>query len=124
MYLWRGRDAYPSSVDGQARVPIDSVKTGMLAPTESRSVSFMARRKPPSQSVSQCHPMLRPPVLSRVNDIRRVSCGRRRACAETYGLETIAGSIEDRPDNTTRFLVIGKQSTESSGIDKTSVLSL
>ena len=42
--------------------------------------------------------------------------------AETYGLETISGSIEDRPDNTTRFLVIGKQSTESSGMDKTSVI--
>ncbi len=42
--------------------------------------------------------------------------------AETYGLNVLAGSIEDRPDNTTRFLVIGKQLTEPSGRDKTSLL--
>ena len=34
----------------------------------------------------------------------------------------MAGSIEDRPDNTTRFLVIGKQKTEPSGRDKTSLI--
>ena len=42
--------------------------------------------------------------------------------AETYGLTLLAGSIEDRPDNTTRFLVIGKQTTEPSGRDKTSLI--
>ena len=42
--------------------------------------------------------------------------------AETYGLILVAGSIEDRPDNTTRFLVIGKQTTEPSGRDKTSLI--
>jgi chorismate mutase / prephenate dehydratase len=42
--------------------------------------------------------------------------------AETYGLELLAGSIEDRPDNTTRFLVIGRQQTEPSGSDKTSLI--
>ncbi|NCW09320.1 MAG: prephenate dehydratase [Gammaproteobacteria bacterium] len=42
--------------------------------------------------------------------------------AETYGLTLVAGSIEDRPDNTTRFLVIGKQTTEPSGRDKTSLI--
>lgn len=42
--------------------------------------------------------------------------------ADTYGLEIIAPSIEDRPDNTTRFLVIGRQTTEPSGNDKTSLI--
>ncbi len=42
--------------------------------------------------------------------------------AETYELTLLAGSIEDRPDNTTRFLVIGKQKTEPSGRDKTSLI--
>lgn len=42
--------------------------------------------------------------------------------AETYELTILAGSIEDRPDNTTRFLVIGKQKTEPSGRDKTSLI--
>lgn len=42
--------------------------------------------------------------------------------AETYGLTVLARSIEDRPDNTTRFLVVGRQRTEPSGRDKTSVI--
>ena len=42
--------------------------------------------------------------------------------AETYQLLSIAGPIEDRADNTTRFLVIGKQFTKPSGRDKTSLI--
>lgn len=44
------------------------------------------------------------------------------AAAEIYGLKTIVGNIEDEPDNTTRFLVIGKRSVPASGMDKTSML--
>ena len=57
---------------------------------------------------------------SNLNDGLAAVAGER--AAETYGLSTVAGSIEDRPDNTTRFLVIGKQSTEPSGRDKTSLI--
>ncbi len=42
--------------------------------------------------------------------------------AEIYGLESLAGNIEDEPDNTTRFLVIGRQSPRPSGRDKTSLM--
>jgi chorismate mutase/prephenate dehydratase len=42
--------------------------------------------------------------------------------AELYGLEIIEPNIEDEPDNTTRFLVIGKQAALPSGNDKTSLL--
>lgn len=42
--------------------------------------------------------------------------------AEIYGLNTIAASIEDQPDNTTRFLIIGERSVPASGVDKTSML--
>ncbi len=41
---------------------------------------------------------------------------------ELYGLNSLARNIEDQPDNTTRFLVIGRQATEPSGNDKTSLL--
>jgi chorismate mutase/prephenate dehydratase len=44
------------------------------------------------------------------------------AAAEIYGLKTIVGNIEDEPDNTTRFLVIGKRNVPASGTDKTSML--
>jgi chorismate mutase/prephenate dehydratase len=39
-----------------------------------------------------------------------------------YGLKTIAGPIEDRPDNTTRFLVLGRELFTPSGNDRTSLL--
>lgn len=39
-----------------------------------------------------------------------------------YQLETLAANIEDEPDNTTRFLVIGKQLVPPSGKDKTSLM--
>jgi chorismate mutase/prephenate dehydratase len=42
--------------------------------------------------------------------------------AELYGLEITARNIEDQPDNTTRFLVIGSQAVQSGGNDKTSLL--
>lgn len=42
--------------------------------------------------------------------------------AHVYGLKVIAGPIEDRSDNTTRFLVIGRASFPSSGHDRTSLM--
>ena len=39
-----------------------------------------------------------------------------------YGLRTIAGPIEDRPDNTTRFLVLGRELLPPCGHDRTSLL--
>ncbi len=43
------------------------------------------------------------------------------AC-ELYGLTKVSSNIEDRPDNTTRFLIIGHQVVPASGKDKTSLL--
>lgn len=42
--------------------------------------------------------------------------------AEIYGLHVLAANIEDEPDNTTRFLVIGRHAAPPSGQDKTSLL--
>lgn len=39
-----------------------------------------------------------------------------------YGLNSLVKNIEDNPNNTTRFLVIGRQSPSISGKDKTSLL--
>jgi chorismate mutase/prephenate dehydratase len=44
------------------------------------------------------------------------------AAADAYGLQVLMANIEDRPDNTTRFLVIGRESYPPSGRDKTSLL--
>ncbi len=44
------------------------------------------------------------------------------AAGEIYGLQKLASNIEDEPDNTTRFLVIGRIDTQPSGDDKTSLM--
>src|SRR3569833_4413951 len=45
-----------------------------------------------------------------------------REAANIYGLRAIASYIEDDPDNTTRYLVIGREAVASSGRDMTSLL--
>jgi chorismate mutase/prephenate dehydratase len=45
-----------------------------------------------------------------------------REAADIYGLRVLTANIEDEPDNTTRFLVIGRDSVPPSGRDKTSLL--
>jgi chorismate mutase/prephenate dehydratase len=42
--------------------------------------------------------------------------------AELYGLKMLAEKIEDQPDNSTRFLIIGSQAVPASGVDKTSIV--
>ena len=42
--------------------------------------------------------------------------------AEIYGLKVLRKNVEDRPDNTTRFIIIGRRETPPSGQDKTSML--
>ncbi len=44
------------------------------------------------------------------------------AAAQVYGLEIMVNNIEDRSDNATRFLVIGRALLTASGDDKTTIL--
>ena len=44
------------------------------------------------------------------------------AAEEVYGLNRLIADIEDHPDNTTRFLVIGRDLLSSSGDDRTTLL--
>jgi chorismate mutase/prephenate dehydratase len=45
-----------------------------------------------------------------------------RSAAEIYALIVLANDIEDRPDNTTRFLVVGRKLFSASGADRTTLL--
>lgn len=44
------------------------------------------------------------------------------SAGQLYGLDTLASKIEDEPNNTTRFLVIGQKTVAPTGNDKTSIL--
>jgi len=45
-----------------------------------------------------------------------------RAASEVYGLNLLVTDIEDKSDNTTRFLIIGRDLFEASGNDKTTLM--
>jgi chorismate mutase/prephenate dehydratase len=42
--------------------------------------------------------------------------------AETYGLKILSKKIEDQSDNTTRFIVVGREEIGPSGNDKTTIV--
>jgi chorismate mutase / prephenate dehydratase len=88
------------------------------------------------QSLAQCRQWLdehmpgveRIPVSSNAEAARRArdedgtAAIAGQAAADVYGLNVIVPEIEDRPDNTTRFLVIGRKLFNASGKDKTTLL--
>ncbi|WGL16775.1 prephenate dehydratase [Microbulbifer bruguierae] len=89
-----------------------------------------------AQSLAQCRKWLdsyypnveRVAVASNAEAARRVKGEWNAAAiagdmaAELYGLKILNEKIEDRPDNSTRFLIIGTQAVPPSGDDKTSLM--
>ncbi len=89
-----------------------------------------------AQSLAQCRGWLREklPNAERLAVASNAEAARRsrgaaesaaiagETAAQVYGLKVLAGPIEDRPDNTTRFLVLGRSVMSPSGHDKTSLL--
>ncbi len=89
-----------------------------------------------SQSLAQCNAWLaqhcpqaeRIPVASNAEAARRAqgesatAAIAGRTAAQHYGLNVLAQSIEDEPNNTTRFAVISRHDAAASGRDKTSLV--
>ncbi len=89
-----------------------------------------------AQSLAQCHEWLnthlanaqRIPVSSNAEAARMAAQEAGSAAiagamaAEQYNVIALAKNIEDEPNNTTRFLVLGKEDSAASGKDKTSLV--
>jgi chorismate mutase/prephenate dehydratase len=58
----------------------------------------------------------------RARDERGTAAIAGRSAADIYGLNLLANDIEDRQDNTTRFLVIGRKLFSRSGRDRTTLM--
>lgn len=61
-------------------------------------------------------------AAKRLNDEWNAAAIAGEMAAEIYGLNIIERNVEDMPDNTTRFLIIGREPVPPSGSDKTSCL--
>lgn len=116
---------------GEIELPIRQHLQGSM-----RDLGDIRRVCAHQQSLSQCRGWLEEhlPGVS-LNAVSSNAEGARRArdeagtaaiasdaAAEVYGLRVLAPNIEDRPDNTTRFLVIGQRLLQASGFDKTTIL--
>lgn len=99
-------------------------------------VSAIRRIYSHSQSLAQCHEWLNAnvPEAERVAVASNAEAARRAAeepgnaavagdrAAEHYGLAILASNIEDEPNNTTRFLILGDYEPKPSGHDRTSLV--
>ena len=104
--------------------------------TQSNNLAALERVYAHHQALSQCRTWIRRnlpqvetiPVASNAEAARRVRSAPEAAAvasqsaAEIYGVPVLFSRIEDNPDNTTRFLVIGRQLFSASGDDKTTLL--
>ncbi len=121
----------PLSICGEVELRIHQYLMGRM-----KSLASVKRVCSHQQSLAQCREWLdehlpeveQVPVSSNAEAARRARDEQRTAAiagetaAEVYGLDVLVAKIEDRPDNTTRFLVIGAKTFQKSGDDKTTIL--
>jgi chorismate mutase/prephenate dehydratase len=123
----------PMQVCGEVIVRIHHNLMAKVAP---RDFSEIKRVFSHGQSLGQCHEWLNAhvPHAERVAVASNAEAARRAAeepgsaavagemAAEHYGLTILAANIEDEPNNTTRFLILGDYRPAASGRDKTSIV--
>ncbi len=104
--------------------------------THARSLNHIERVYSHEQSLSQCKVWIRghlpqaeliavgsnSEAARRVRNAPEAAAIAGRSAAEIYGVPVLFADIEDRADNTTRFLVIGRHLFAPSGEDKTTLL--
>ncbi|MCL4690091.1 MAG: prephenate dehydratase [Burkholderiales bacterium] len=122
----------PAKVCGEVLIRIHH----HLMAREPGPVSAIRRIYSHSQSLAQCHEWLNAnvPEAERVAVASNAEAARRAAeepgnaavagdrAAEHYGLAILASNIEDEPNNTTRFLILGDYEPKPSGHDRTSLV--
>jgi chorismate mutase/prephenate dehydratase len=121
----------PLKICGEVELRIHQFLMGKMA-----SLERIERVCSHQQSLAQCRAWLQDhlPDAERVAVASNAEAARRardeqgtaaiagQTAAEVYHLEVLATEIEDRPDNTTRFLVLGRKLFEPSGVDRTTLL--
>ena len=123
--------ASPLKICGEVELRIHHSLMGMMG-----ALGRIERICSHPQSLAQCRVWLdehlphveQVPVSSNAEGARRARDEKGTAAiagetaAEVYGLKILAAEIEDRPDNTTRFFVLGRKLFSPSGEDRTTLL--
>ena len=123
--------ASPLRICGEVELRIEHCLMGQM-----RSLGEVLRVCAHSQGLAQCRGWLnehlpdaeRVPVASNAEGARRARDEHGTAgiagetAAQVYGLNVLAREIEDRTDNSTRFLVLGSKLLRPSGADRTTLL--
>jgi chorismate mutase/prephenate dehydratase len=123
----------PMKVCGEVIVRIHH---NLMAKVPPKSLAQVKRVFSHGQSLGQCHEWLNTnlPHAERVAVASNAEAARRAAdeadsaavagemAAEHYGLTIMHANIEDEPNNTTRFLILGDYQPKPSGRDKTSLV--
>src|SRR5215471_2926810 len=121
----------PLKICGEVELRIRQYLMGAMS-----TLSRVARVCSHPQSLAQCRGWLEEhlpeieqvPVASNAEGARRARDEAGTAAiagdtaAEVYGLKVLAAQIEDRADNTTRFLILGRKLFAASGEDRTTLL--
>jgi chorismate mutase/prephenate dehydratase len=121
----------PLTICGEVELRIQHHLMGQM-----RSLAEVVRVCSHPQSLAQCRAWLaehlpgveQVPVSSNAEGARRARDEKGSAAiagstaAEVYGISVLAAQIEDRSDNTTRFLVLGRKLFPPSGADRTTLL--
>ena len=121
----------PLRICGEVELRIHHYLMGQMS-----ALGRIARICSHPQSLAQCRGWLQEhlpsielvPVASngeaarRARDERATAAIAGETAAEVYGLKVLATEIEDRADNTTRFLVLGRKLLAASGQDRTTLL--
>jgi chorismate mutase/prephenate dehydratase len=120
----------PLQINGEVTLRIHQHLMGNIA------MQDIARIYSHRQSLAQCREWLDThlPNAERIETSSNAEAARRaakepgcaaigpEAAAGLYGLRLLASNVEDQPDNTTRFLVLGRNSVSPSGSDRSSLL--
>jgi chorismate mutase / prephenate dehydratase len=123
----------PMKVCGEVIVRIHH---NLMAKVPPADLSAIKRVFSHGQSLGQCHEWLNAnlPRAERIAVASNAEAARRAAqepdsaavagemAAEHYGLAILHANIEDEPNNTTRFLILGDYQPKPSGRDKTSLI--
>jgi chorismate mutase/prephenate dehydratase len=121
----------PLKIGGEIELRIEQHLLGAMS-----SLEQVERICAHQQSLAQCRGWLREYLpqaeligvssnaagARRARDEKRTAAIGGEAAAEVYDLKILVNNIEDQSDNSTRFLVIGRQLLTASGDDKTTIL--